>query len=361
MHRKRSKFLEDNSLEIVIDNKLLKEDINYTITHKKTLLEKFRKKNIVVTGANGLIAHILILTLLVANEAYDLQLSVIGIARNKDKVKESFGININAKALHFIYQDIRDEINVESQVDFVFHTAAVTSSKALIQIPVEAFETQIIGTINVLHFAKKHHARVLYLSSMEIYGKPTTNKKIHEEDLGYVDPLIIRNGYPEGKRGSEFLGSAFYNEYGVHVVNARIAQTFGPGVSKNDTRVFAQFIRSAINKEDIVLYTDGSSLGNYCYMRDTINALLLLIVQGRPGEAYNVVNENTNMSIKEMAEMVSKTFGNGVVRIEVPKKPMGYAVKVNLHMSSDKIRKLGWQPHFDLEEMFERTIKSFDS
>lgn len=339
-------------------NKILNEDIIQTIDDQKELLESYRHKSILVTGATGLIGRILLKTLCKANEKMGLKLTLIALARNPNKVERIFS-NIEKDSINFLYQDIRQKLDIDADIDFIFHTAAITQSKILIDQPIEAFQIQVNGTYNILEFSRLKNARVLYLSSMEIYGQPFIHGKSTEKDLGYVDPLIIRNGYPEAKRSCEFLVSAFSQEHHVFGVNARLAQTFGPGVDQADTRVFAQFIRSAMNDQDIVLHTDGSSKGNYCYLQDTISALLLLIVKGESGESYNVVNERTNMTIKEMAELVSNHFGNGNVKIEMDGVKHGYAPKVDLQMSSDKLQALGWKPTYDLEEMFDRTIQSF--
>ncbi|MGO3537272.1 MAG: NAD-dependent epimerase/dehydratase family protein [Latilactobacillus curvatus] len=343
----------------MLEEKILEEDINKTIIDNKSLLDNFRNKKVLVTGVTGLIARILVLTLLEANKQLNLNIEIIGLARNKVKCEKLFDAYKKDENLSFIYQDIRENINLEKSVDFIFHAAAVTSSQLLIEKPIESFETQVIGTLNILNYADKSKAKVLYFSSMEIYGKPFLDELTTEDKLGYVDPLVLRNGYPEAKRADEFLGKAFSEERGVFVVNARLAQTFGPGIQYDDSRVFAQFIRGAIAKEDLVLHTDGSSMGNYCYLRDTIEAILMLIIKGKSGESYNVVNEETNVTIKQMAEIVSKEFGNGNVVIDIPNTDMGYAPKVNLHLSSSKIKKLGWRPTYGLNEMFARTIESF--
>lgn len=340
-------------------NKILSEDIEYTVSNNKELFSSFKNKNILVTGATGLIGHILIMTLVKANRDLKLHLHIEALGRNESKARAIFGEMFNAQELSFVFQDIKVPINLNKKIDYIFHTAAVTDSKTLIEYPIESFETQVLGTLNILNFAEQNKARVLYLSSMEIYGQPFTKGRAKERDLGYVDPLIVRNGYPEAKRASEFLGSAFSNERDLFVVNARLAQTFGAGTSKDDTRVFAQFIRSAVNNEDIILHTDGSSYGNYTYLRDTIEALILLILKGKSGESYNVTNEQANMTIKEMAELVSKNFGNGVVTIDIPEESMGYAPKTQLHLSGKKLESLGWKPTYNLKEMFARTIRSF--
>lgn len=340
-------------------NSVLLEDLEYLSNESKEDFNQFEGKTIMVTGSTGLVARVLIYSLLFANKKFNLNLQVLAIARNKKKAQKKYANFLDNSALKLIFQDISEPFQFEQKVDFIFHAAAVTDSKTLIKIPVEVFEAQSLGMMNILALAKKDKAKVLYFSSMEIYGQPFTNGQTEEHDLGFVDPLVIRNGYPEAKRANEFLAAAYAQEFNVQVVNARLAQTFGPGVDFDDSRVFAQFIRNALQGKDLILHTDGSSLGNYCYLRDTIAALLLLINCGNAGESYNIVNEKTNVSIKQMAEMVSTNFGNGRVIIDIPDEDMGYAPKVNLHLSGEKLRALGWHSNFDLKQMFERTISSF--
>lgn len=342
-------------------NAILDKDLKYIVKNDRGLLQKFKNKNILVTGATGLVARVLIYVLIYANNTLKLSLNIYAVIRNKEKAKRQYKSFLDCPELHFVVQDIKDEFVLDCKVDYIFHAAAVTDSKTLIKVPVEAFQSQILGMINILQLAKKNQSRVVYFSSMEIYGQPYKgNGRTTEEELGYVNPLVIRNGYPESKRSNEFLSAAYAKEYGVSVVNARLAQTFGPGVDIDDSRVFAQFIRSAMKKESLILHTNGESVGNYCYLRDTIQAIIKLCFEGHSGESYNVVNESTTVSIKEMAELVAKKFGNGKVIIQIPNENMGYAPKVDLRLSGKKLQRLGWQPTVGLKDMFERTIESLD-
>lgn len=363
MLKKTNKYLGAIKMIFNIDfNEILYEDLSFVVKQNRNFLKKFSGKTILITGSTGLIGKTLVLLFLLAKEMLDVDLKIIAIARNKNKVKKMYSdISFDESFLLFKYQDIKEKIETDENIDYIYHTAAITDSHSLVKYPVEIFETQVLGMMNILSIAKLKKAKVLYFSSMEIYGQPFKEGKSSEDDLGYVNPLVLRNGYPESKRANEFLSSAYSKELGVETVNLRLAQTFGPGVQKDDGRVFAQFIRSALDGKDIVLHTDGSSLGNYCYLGDTLNAVLLLTNVGKSGESYNIVNESTNISIKKMAELVSTEFGNGKVVIDIPPYDMGYAPKVHLHLSSHKLETLGWKPRFDLLEMFSRTIKYYQS
>lgn len=343
-----------------MQNKYLKEDIDYIVSNNRSTFEQFSDKNILITGSTGLIGSYIIKTLLQAKRLLNINFEIFGLARSKDKVANIFS---NRQGINFIYGDIKNPILLEDDVDYIFHTAAVTNSKQLITQPVEIFESQIFGMSNLLHFARQKNAKVVYLSSMEIYGNTKSDHKVSEDELGCFDTLEIRNGYPESKRCNEYMGFAFSKEYNVDFISARLSQTFGPGVSNNDSRVFAEFIRLASADEDIVLKTDGLSMGNYTYLRDTIEAILILAIKGKSGEAYNIVNEKNTMNILQLARVVAETIGSGAnkVRIDIPVEDQGYALKSNLRMSSKKINDtIGWSSSVELSEMVERTKKSWE-
>jgi nucleoside-diphosphate-sugar epimerase len=167
----------------------------------------------------------------------------------------------------------------------------------------------------------------------------------------------VRSGYPESKRLCECLCTSYAEQYGVGVTIARLAQTFGAGILPTENRVFAQFARSALAGENIVLKTRGLSEGNYVYGADAVAALLLLLTKGISGEAYNVCNEASHTTIREMAELVSQTLSRGKSKIVLEldeKGASGYAPDVRLFLSSEKLRSLGWVPTADLREAYRR-------
>lgn len=160
---------------------------------------------------------------------------------------------------------------------------------------------------------------------------------------------------------AEGLCGAYAHEYGVPVRTARLAQTFGAGIAKNENRVFAQFARSIMNGTDIVLHTDGSKAHCYCYTSDAVLGLLTVLLRGASGEAYNISNQETFCSIREMAQMLIEKYpksGSHLV-FDIPEdaNQFGYAPTSRMLVNSEKINALGWRAQVDLPEMFERLMQ----
>lgn len=346
-------------------DEILKEDLEYIIENEKDKLNSLKNKRILITGATGLIGSQIIKTLLMFNDKCEANIEIVGIARNKEKTDRVFQNWHNRNDFEMIFTDISQEIHAEKAIDCIIHGANTTLSKEYVDKPVETALTIMNGTNNVLKLAVKHNIKsMVYLSSMEMYGIPDEkNSYMRENMAGYIDTLNVRSSYSEGKRMAETLCACYCKEYNVPVKIARLAQVFGADVSFTDNRVFVQLAMSAINRKDIVLHTAGQSYGNYCYTRDAVSAILLLLGKGVNGEAYNIVNEATNVKIKEMAAMVAEKIANGEINViyDIPQSAMqfGYAPDVVLKLSSEKINKLGWKSEVGLEEMYRRMVQSF--
>ena len=340
------KFTTIESLDIkeIVDS----EYINWT---------KFDNSTVLVTGATGLIGSQIVNSILIANQTKNTNIKVLALVRNLNKAKAMFSQNNH---LEFVVQDISTPINYNNQIDYIIHTANGTASKEFVETPVETIDSIVIGTKNILEFAKKQNIKSLvYLSSMEVYGKTDFNRiePLSEEDYGYIDILQVRSSYPEGKRLAEAFCKAYASEYNLPVKIARLVQTIGAGVDINDNRVFAQFAKNAINKKDIVLHTKGDSIRSYCYITDAITGIFTILERGLSGECYNVANEATTMSIKEMAELVSKNYPESKLKIELNED--FYPPASKLHVSTKKLENLNWKAKIDLQEMYKRLTENF--
>lgn len=341
------------------NSKVLQEDFEY-ILNSEVDFNKFKNKTILITGATGLVGSLLVKTLLYANEIRNYGIKVVALIRNKDKADKIFKEYKKENLSYLIANLGKNEIEYSGEIDYIIHTAAVTQSKVMIQKPVETIKTAINGTEELLNLAvNKSVSSMVYVSSMEVYGQPSVTDKVKENDLGYIDLTSVRAGYPEGKRMCELLCTSYSSQYKLNVKSARLAQTFGAGILPTENRVFAQFARSAVNGEDIVLHTEGKSEGNYVYTTDAVKALFFLLLNGESGQAYNVSNEDNHMTIKEMAEMVIANFAKNdqqKVVVDIPKENLGYAPDVKMWLSNRKLVNLGWKPQQDMIKSYQRMI-----
>lgn len=344
-------------------NQIEKEDIIEVVKSAEIDWEKLRGKRIAITGATGLVGKSVVHVLLEANQEYSLGCQVIAFVRNVDKAKQIFG-ELDESVLRLVKHDVMTAVPEEVVADYLIHGASITASKMMVEQPVETIMTAIDGTRNMLDFAARCHMEgMVYLSSMEAYGSFQPDYgEVKETDLGYVDLANVRSSYPEGKRMSECLCVAYASEYDVNVKIARLAATFGAGISKDENRVFAQFAKSVLNGEDIILHTKGDKANCYCYTSDAVAALLLLLTRGEKGQAYNVANMDTFCSIKEMADIFAtlEESKKCKVRIEIPENlaSLGYAPSSILKLNSDKLMNLGWKPEKNMHDMAYRLLES---
>lgn len=312
-------------------------------------------KRYLITGGTGYIGSMLVERLL-NQENTEVAVIVREPGRLSNKIRDNVKI---------ICADITDRetiLQIEGDYDYLIHCAAPTRSSYMVSHPVETAETIVDGTRNMLELSVRCHiSSMVYLSSMEVYGNIdcSDGRKVSEKELGELDISNVRSCYPMAKRMAENFCHLYYHEYGVPVKIARLAQTFGRGIHPDDNRVFAQFVRAVQAGVDIVLHTHGTSMGNYCDIDDAVDAVLFLLDKGEAAQAYNIVNENNTMTIREMAELVAEKIAKGEIKVtyDIPDdNRFGYAAPTGLKLSGAKMKALGWEAETGLEEMYRRSI-----
>lgn len=317
--------------------------MDYTLLNDKT---------VIVTGATGLIGKSIV------NKLLSLNATVIAVIRNRTKAENIFGSD--RENLRYVEADIMALKPENYNADYIIHAASKTSSKAFVSEPVETIMTSIIGTKNILNLATVNPIKgFVYLSSMEVYGYPDNDDEIDERHSTNLNTMDVRSSYPESKRMCENLCRSYAAEYGIPSKVVRLTQTFGPGVQYNDSRVFAEFARAAIEERDIVLKTKGETKRNYLYIDDAVDAILTVLLYGDIGEAYNAANEQTYCSIYEMANLVASKCAKGKIKVKIDikqKNNCGYAPTLKMNLSTKKLCDLGWEPKVKLEEMFDSMI-----
>lgn len=337
-------------------NSILQEDLEEIIHSPIIDWTKLKDKSILITGATGLIGSILVKALLLKNKKENLNVKLFLLIRDLNEAKKVFK---NEDNIHYIISDIKNYEPENLKLDYIIHGASPTKSKYFIEKPVETMDISIIGTKNILEQAKISNIKsMVYLSSMEMYGILNSND-VKENVQGFIDPLNVRSSYSQSKRTCELYGYSYYNEYDVPIKFARIAQTFGAGISSKENRVFKVFADAVLSQQDIILKSDGSTVINFSYTTDTVIGILCILLNGKNGEAYNLVSDKTNMTILDSAKWLTNVYGNENigVKIEIPKENSGFAPSNKMVLNNEKIKSIGWNFKYDLKEGYDRLLK----
>lgn len=316
--------------------------------------EKLSNCNILITGATGLIGSTLIGILM---ERSQRDYHVYAMGRNTQRMHRLFDKYMKDPAFHTILGDVIEPLPINQSFHFIIHAASGAAPTEFSQHPVEVMKANLWGVANLMDYGLKHQLRrILYVSSGEVYGEGD-GRVFTEEYSGYVDNTSPRSCYPSSKRAAETLCSSYAAEYGVDIVIARPCHTYGPNFTENDNRVYAQFIRNVLQGEDIVMKSKGEQFRSWCYVVDCCSAILFILLKGINGQAYNIANESSNITIRELAEIVAVIAGRKVV-ISLPNdyEKLGYNVVTKSVFSTNKLEELGWKPKVNMYEGMQRTI-----
>lgn len=324
--------------------------------------ERFRGKTVLITGATGRLGMYLVEAINKADIDWNLNITILALARNEKKLAEVFGASLQLPNIHPLVQDIEEPIRWDGDVHYVFHTAGLASPRDFTRWPVNTLWGHVQGTRNVLELAReKKSEKVLYVSTVEIYGEWTKEEGIREEDMGPIYCDHARACYPEAKRLCETMLASYEAQYQVPYMGVRLCHTFGPGISLEDGRAFSEFICNVIEGKDIILQSEGNAVRTYTYVADAIGAMLLAFTKGKD-HYYNIANLENLISIRELAELIAGLDVKGKVKVQYAEQngqKLNYLpFKLGI-MNVDRITELGWRPQVGLRDAFRYTLESF--
>ena len=344
----------------LLENPMYQDDVR-RIAESFAECDRFKNRSILISGASGMIGSFLIDVIMYWNKHFNINCKVYALGRSEEKAKVRFQSYWDSVEFSFISGDINKGIMLqEDKVDYIVHAASNTHPVAYATDPIGTITTNVIGTYNLMEFAVEHKCqRFVFASSNEIYGENRGDVEFFEENYcGYIDSNTLRAGYPESKRCGEALCQAYIKQKGLDVVVARLTRTYGPSMLLSDTKAISQFIRKGIERENIVLKSEGTQYYSYTYVADAVAGLLTVLVKGECGEAYNIADEASDIMLKDLAAIIAKTAGTKVV-FELPDEVerAGFSTATKARLDSKKLKQLGWNAQYDIQQGIERTVE----
>lgn len=337
-------------------NEILRQDAE-GVAAENINWEKLKNSKVLITGASGMIGSSMVRVLTVVKEKHRMDMEIYALVRNPHRLPEDIRDKVRV-----IKHDVTQPIETGEAFDYIIHAASPASPLIMKDDPVGTIAANTLGAFYTLELARKSKAKgYLFISSREIYGQPYGDQKEFKEDTyGFVDPLSPRSCYPEGKKAAETMCASFKAQYGLNVKIARLAHTYGPGMSVDDGRVQADFLRDVINRRNILLKSEGKPVRTYTYVSDAVSAIFYILFNS--GEmVYNISSRESTVSIRQLAETLAEAYPERNLKLvfDIPKENVntGTAPFTLGILNSERLQKLGWKPAYSLKEGLMRTVE----
>ena len=261
----------------------------------------------------------------------------------------------------FIKHDVSNFIFVPGKIEAVVHLASPASPNTASpygypNLPIQTLKVGALGTHNALGVARANQARFLMASTSEVYGDPLEHPQ-SETYWGHVDPIGPRSVYDEAKRFAEAITMAYHRYHSLDTRIARIFNTYGPRMRKDDGRVIPNFIGQALAGEPLTVYGDGLQTRSFCYVDDQVEGLYRLLLS----DVHLPVNlgNPVEMTIRQLAEAVNRLTGNPGGMVELPERRGQDDPQQRKPDIARAQELLDWSPRIDLETGLQRTIEDY--
>tara|TARA_B100000886_G_scaffold340096_1_gene307892 strand:- start:3534 stop:4652 length:1119 start_codon:yes stop_codon:yes gene_type:complete len=290
-------------------NSIFNEDLENIHCAIKKHRDKFRNSNFLITGCAGFLGFYLINYLLRYSDELEINLIlgvdnfILGRPKWLDELQQKYEKKFSIKNIDICDLNLSEIFEAKS-INYVIHAASIASPTFYRKYPLKTIEGNIWGLKNLLNFYKNKDLKgFLFFSSSEVYGDPSPENIPTSEDYrGNVSMVGPRACYDESKRFGETLCYVYNLQYKIPITIARPFNNYGPGMNVNDKRVPADFAKSIIKRENIVLLSDGSPTRTFCYISDAITGYLLCLLYGS-FEIFNIGTEKPEISILKLAQI----------------------------------------------------------
>ncbi|MET0588134.1 MAG: NAD-dependent epimerase/dehydratase family protein [Novosphingobium sp.] len=352
-------------------SRVTQQDIGELLTDLRAVLPAFSGTTVLVSGAGGFLMSYVVETLLAWNETGGgAPCRVIALDNFKTGLPERLAHLEGTSHFRLMRHDISTPLDVDEQVHWIVHGASIASPTVYRQFPLETISANVDGTRHLLELARKRDVRgIIVMSTSEIYGDPDPASIPTPEDYrGYVSCTGPRACYDESKRLAETLAVTYHRLYGTPVKIIRPFNVYGPGLRLDDRRVLPDFMTCLLEDRPIELLSDGAPTRSFCYISDATSLMIRTLASDFSGDAVNTGNDEVEISMRDLAEAVSRTGARVLSRppIEVHHKPSedaDYLVDNPQRRCPDLTRARNlfpdWSPRIGLEEGLSRLTQHY--
>lgn len=346
-----------------MSNFLLKSDIQQIVKNISDVSHQFSGKTILLTGGRGFLGRYFMEIFNELNEkVLQEKMEIIVLDNLITSGKEGSEIP-NYENIKFINHNVIEKFNFSKDLDFIIHAAGIASPYYYRAYPLETLQVAIDGTKNMLELAQLNSAKLTFFSSSEIYGDPDKkNIPTKESYRGNVSCTGPRACYDESKRVGETLCNIFHNIKGVHTNTIRPFNVFGPGMQETDYRVLPNFTSRIKGDIPLQIYGTGNQTRTFCYVTDAMEGFIRVILNGVPGEAYNIGNPNPEISVIDLIKKIESILAKEV-KYNIVDYPDSYPADEPTRRCPDILKaklQVKYKPKIDIDEGLKRFINWSD-
>lgn len=364
-------------MALIFPHDVVSKDLAYITEQAEAELTEMSGTKLLLTGAGGFLGYYFIWAIAYWNDRHPKEkIHITAVSRFRDGVPQWLTRLADGNEIRIISGDVtQDPLFIDEPYDYIIHAASFASPTVYRKYPIETMTANVLGLYKILDKltqTKLSHdklTKLLYFSSSEIYGDPTPEWIPTPEDYrGNVSCTGPRACYDESKRFCETLCVNYSRVHDIPIVTVRPFNNYGPGMKISDGRVIADFARNILSGEDIIMHSTGTPSRTFCYVADAIIGYIKALVNGAPGEAYNIGVESPEVSVADLASRM----------VSIARKHFGYTGSVRNVVSQDKeyltdnpqrrrpsIQKareaLGYNPTVILHEGLLRTLEWYKS
>ncbi len=347
-------------------NEVIASDVEAICSELASTLKPLSGSTLLVTGGSGFLCSYLLDTVAYLNDrVFSQPCRLISVDNLRSGVAERLEHLAKRPDFLFLNRDVSQPFELDESVDWIVHGAGIASPTFYRRFPLETIDVNVSGTRQMLDLTRRSNARsLLYLSTSEIYGDPdAAHIPTPEEYRGNVSCTGPRACYDESKRLAETLCATYYQLYRTPVKVIRPFNVYGPGQRLDDKRIIPDLMSAALERRPIELFSDGRATRAFCYIVDIIRAMWYILLSDADGEAFNVGNDEREITIVELAEVLREVAGP-------PRLEIVHKVSQDKHYLTDnpqrrlpdltKLRgRFPWVPKVPLTEGLRRTLVSY--